>query len=217
MDGFGCLDIVVNNVGILCDVIFYKMSVDDWLLVINVYFNGSFFVSWVVVECFCIQQVGVFVYMISIFGLIGNFGQVNYFVVKLGIVVLSKFIVFDMQCYNVCLNCIVLFVWSRMIDLILVEILEQKVCVDKLQCMIFEKNVLLVVYLVFDVVCEVIGQVFVVCYYEFFLMSQSWLLCSVYSEYGWILESIVEYGMLVLCGSFMDLVCSLDVFFWDLI
>ncbi len=41
MDAFGRVDIVVNNAGILRDVIFHKMSPEDWLDVIDVHLNGS--------------------------------------------------------------------------------------------------------------------------------------------------------------------------------
>src|SRR5581483_10159058 len=44
-DAFGGIDIVVNNAGILRDAIFHRMSAEDWLSVINVHLNGSFFVS----------------------------------------------------------------------------------------------------------------------------------------------------------------------------
>lgn len=112
MDMYGQFDCVVNNVGILCDVIFYKMIEDDWDVVINVYFKGSFNMSFVVVLIYWKQIGGCFVYMILMLGLIGNFGQVNYVVVKFGIVGLLKLIVFDMSCFEVCFNCILLFVWS---------------------------------------------------------------------------------------------------------
>ena len=36
---------MVNNAGILRDVIFHKMTPEDWLSVIAVHLNGSFFVS----------------------------------------------------------------------------------------------------------------------------------------------------------------------------
>ncbi len=101
MDGFGRLDIVVNNAGILRDAIFHKMSADDWLSVINVHLNGSFFVSRAAAERFRTQQAGAFVHMTSTSGLIGSFGQANYSAAKLGIVALSKSIALDMQRYNV--------------------------------------------------------------------------------------------------------------------
>ncbi len=42
---FGRLDIVVNNAGILRDAIFHKMTPEQWLAVVGVHLNGSFFVS----------------------------------------------------------------------------------------------------------------------------------------------------------------------------
>ena len=42
---FGQLDGVVNNAGILRDLIFHKMSEEDWDAVIDVHLNGSFNVS----------------------------------------------------------------------------------------------------------------------------------------------------------------------------
>ena len=45
LDHFGRIDAVVNNAGILRDGIFHRMSADDWLSVISVHLNGSFFVS----------------------------------------------------------------------------------------------------------------------------------------------------------------------------
>src|SRR4051794_33051864 len=40
LDHFGRIDAVVNNAGILRDVIFHKMTPQDWLAVIGVHLNG---------------------------------------------------------------------------------------------------------------------------------------------------------------------------------
>jgi NAD(P)-dependent dehydrogenase (short-subunit alcohol dehydrogenase family) len=45
LDNFGRIDGVVNNAGILRDVIFHKMTPDDWTAVINVHLNGAFYMS----------------------------------------------------------------------------------------------------------------------------------------------------------------------------
>ena len=97
LDHFGRIDAVVNNAGILRDVIFHKMSADDWLAVIGVHLNGSFFVSRAAASHFREQLGGAFVHMTSTSGLIGNFGQANYSAAKLGLTALSKSIALDMR------------------------------------------------------------------------------------------------------------------------
>src|SRR3954449_8443465 len=72
LDHFGRLDAVVNNAGILRDVIFHKMTEDDWLSVIAVHLNGSFFVSRAAAEHYRKQESGSFVHITSTSGLIGN-------------------------------------------------------------------------------------------------------------------------------------------------
>ena len=44
-DHFGRLDGVVNNAGILRDAMFHKMTPEQWLSVLAVHLNGTFFVS----------------------------------------------------------------------------------------------------------------------------------------------------------------------------
>src|ERR1700760_1003280 len=69
LDHFGRIDAVVNNAGILRDVIFHKMTPDDWLSVIAVHLNGSFFVSRAAAEHFRTQNSGAYVHMTSTSGL----------------------------------------------------------------------------------------------------------------------------------------------------
>ena len=114
MEELGGLDIVVNNAGILRDVIFHKMTEEDWDSVISVHLKGSRAAATVFRE----QQSGAFVHMTSTSGLIGNFGQANYAAAKLGIAGLSKSIALDMGRFNVRSNCISPFAWSRMIGTI---------------------------------------------------------------------------------------------------
>ena len=154
IDAFGRVDIVVNNAGILRDVIFHKMTEDDWNSVINVHLSGSFYVSRAAAEHFRKQESGAFVHMSSTSGLIGNFGQANYSAAKLGITALSKSIALDMKRYNVRSNCIAPFAWSRMTGSIPAETPEQKARVEKIKLMTPDKNAPMAVYLASDAAKE---------------------------------------------------------------
>ncbi len=72
VDAFGQLDIVVNNAGILRDVVFHKMTDDDWDAVIKVHLYGSFNVSRAAATHFRERSTGTFVHMTSTSGLIGG-------------------------------------------------------------------------------------------------------------------------------------------------
>ena len=215
LDAFGRIDIVVNNAGILRDVIFHKMSPEDWLAVINVHLNGSFFISRAAAEHFRKQESGAYVHMTSTSGLVGNFGQANYSAAKLGITALSKSIALDMARYNVRSNCIAPFAWSRMTSSIPADTPEQKARVAKLQQMTPDKNAPLAVYLASDAASHVSGQVFAARMNEIFLMSQSRPIRSVHRSEGWTPDLIAEHGMPALKAALLPLDRSPDVFSWD--
>ena len=86
MDTFGRIDCVVNNAGILRDVIFHKMTEDDWDSVVKVMLKGAFNMCRHAADHFRKQESGCFVHMTSTSGLIGAMGQVNYGAAKLGMV-----------------------------------------------------------------------------------------------------------------------------------
>lgn len=215
MDSFGRIDGVVNNAGIIRDVIFHKMSPEDWLSVIQVHLNGSFFVSRAAAEHFRKQESGAFVHMVSTSALIGNVGQANYSAAKLGIVALSKSIALDMQRYNVRSNCIAPFAWSRMTSAIPDTTPQEKARVEGLKQMTPEKNAPLAAYLLSDQAKGVSGQIFTVRRNELFLMGQNRPLRSVQKSEGWTPQNIAEHGMPALSGSFTPLQVSADVFCWD--
>jgi NAD(P)-dependent dehydrogenase (short-subunit alcohol dehydrogenase family) len=215
LDHFGRIDAVVNNAGILRDVIFHKMSEDDWTSVINVHLNGCFFTSRAAAEHFRKQESGALVHMTSTSGLVGNFGQANYAAAKHGITALSKSIALDMQRFGVRSNCIVPFAWSRMTSSIPADTPEQQARVAKLQQMTPDKNAPMAVFLASDAAKGVSGQVFATRYNEIFLMSQSRPLRSVHRGEGWTPESIAEHGLPALLAGLLPLDRSADVFSWD--
>ncbi len=133
IETFGSIDIVINNAGNLRDVIFHKMTEDDWDSVINVHLKGSFNTANAAAPHFRKQESGAFVHMTSTSGLIGNFGQANYAAAKLGIVGLSKSLALDMSRFGVRSNCISPFAWSRLIGTIPITDEAQKARVEKLK------------------------------------------------------------------------------------
>ncbi len=215
LDAFGRVDVVVNNAGILRDQIFHKMSPEEWLAVINVHLNGSFFVSRAAAEHFRKQGSGAYVHMTSTSGLVGNFGQANYSAAKLGIVALSKSIALDMQRFGVRSNCIAPFAWSRMTSSIQADTPEQQARVTKLQAMGPEKNAPLAVYLASDAAREVNGQIFAARHNEIFVFNHPRPVRGAHRSEGWTPDSIAEHGMPSLRAHLAPLDRSSDVFSWD--
>jgi NAD(P)-dependent dehydrogenase (short-subunit alcohol dehydrogenase family) len=214
-EAFGRLDIVVNNAGILRDAIFHKMSVEDWLAVIGVHLNGSFFVSRAAAPAFREQGAGAYVHMTSTSGLIGNVGQANYAAAKLGIAALSKSIALDMERFGVRSNCISPFAWSRMIGSIPTDTPEQQARVAKLRKMTPETIAPLAVYLASDAAKAVTGQIFGMRQNELILFSQNRPLRTVHRDGGWTPEAIAEHAIPALRADFYALERSGDVFSWD--
>ena len=215
LDHYGRIDAVVNNAGILRDGIFHRMTEDDWLSVISVHLNGSFFVSRAAAEHYRKQESGAFVHITSTSGLIGNIGQANYAAAKLGITALSKSIALDMRRYNVRSNCLSPWAWSRMTQSIPSATPEQKAAVEKLQKMTPDKNAPLAVYLCSDAAKGVTGQVFGTRMHEIYLFSSPRPIRVVQRAEGWTPESIAAIAAPALKTGFMPLDTSEDAFNWD--
>jgi NAD(P)-dependent dehydrogenase (short-subunit alcohol dehydrogenase family) len=215
VNAFGRIDIVVNNAGILRDVMFHRMNETEFDEVLAVHLKGSFNVSRAAAPHFKAQASGCYVHMTSTSGLIGNFGQANYSAAKLGLVGLSKSIALDMQKFGVRSNAVAPFAWTRMIDSIPSDTPEQKKRVDGLKKLVPERVAPFVVGLCADAASDVSGQVFGVRNNEIFLFSQPRPIRSAHRGEGWTPESVLDTALPMLRANFHSLDRSADVFTWD--
>jgi len=215
LDSFGRIDCVVNNAGILRDVIFHKMTEDDWDSVITVMLKGAFNMCRHTADQYRKQESGSFVHMTSTSGLIGAMGQVNYGAAKMGMVGLSKNIAVDMQRFNVRSNCIAPVAWTRMTASIPPKDPAAAKRVEQRKQVTPEHNAPLAVFLASDAAKDVSGQVFSVRKNEIFLMSQSRPLRGIHRSEGWTPETCAGHMLPALKSWFFPLDKTADVFPWD--
>ncbi|MEM6955723.1 MAG: SDR family NAD(P)-dependent oxidoreductase, partial [Myxococcota bacterium] len=104
--------------GILRDVSFHKMSVEQWNAVLAVHLTGTMNVTHAAWPHLREQGYGRIVNTTSAAGLYGNFGQVNYGAAKLGIVGLTKSLAQEGAKKNIRTNCIAPVAKSRMTETI---------------------------------------------------------------------------------------------------
>ncbi len=216
MDNFGRIDGVVNNAGILRDVIFHKMSENDWDSVVNVMLKGAFNCARHAADHFRKQESGALVHMTSTSGLIGGMGQANYGAAKLGMVALSKAIAVDMSRFNVRSNCIAPVAWTRMTASIPAKDPATAARIEQRKQVTAEHNAPLAVFLLSDAAKGVNAQVFSTRKNEIFLMSQSRPLRGIHRADGWTPERCAEHLYPALKSAFYPPTeRTADVFPWD--
>jgi NAD(P)-dependent dehydrogenase (short-subunit alcohol dehydrogenase family) len=215
LDAFGRIDGVVNNAGNLRDILFHKMTEEEFDSVIAVHLKGSFNVSRAAAPHFKTQASGAYVHMTSTSGLVGNFGQANYSAAKLGIAAISKSIALDMQRFNVRSNAVAPFAWTRMIDSIPTNTPEQQKRVEGLKKLVPEKIAPFVIALLSDAGAGVTGQLFGVRNNEIYLFSQPRPIRTAHTSDGWTPETIAERVFPMFASDFYPLQRSGDVFTWD--
>ncbi|MGB7278981.1 MAG: SDR family oxidoreductase [Pseudolabrys sp.] len=215
LETFDRVDVLVNNAGILRDVIFHKMSWSDWSDVIAVHLNGSFNMSRAVAPLFREQNSGAFVHMTSTSGLVGNFGQANYMAAKLGIMGLSRGIALDMARFNVRSNCIAPFAFTRMIESIPAQSEQDKRRIEAFQRMTPEKIAPLAVFLCSDAASGITGQILSVRNNEIYLFNQPRPVKTIHRADGWTPEQIAAELNPAFASLFTPLERSEDVFNWD--
>jgi NAD(P)-dependent dehydrogenase (short-subunit alcohol dehydrogenase family) len=215
IDTFGRLDVVVNNAGVLRDVMFHKMSEQDWDIVRTVNLDGPFFMSRAAAPHFKAQESGCFVHLTSTSGLIGNMAQANYSAAKMGVVGLSKSIAIDMQKFNVRSNCIAPFAFTRMVGTIPANDERNRQRLEVAKRMTPEKIAPLAVGLMLDDAKDVSGQVFGSRMNEVMLFSLNRPIRTAQTSDGWTPESVVSHAIPAMRPSFYPLERSSDVFTWD--
>lgn len=216
MDTFGRVDGVVNNAGILRDVLFHKMNPEDFDSVIDVNLRGPFYVSRAAAPHFREQGGGAFVHMTSSAALIGNLGQANYCASKLGLVGMSTAISIDMQRFGVTSNCIAPFAWTRMVSTIPTNTPEQAARVEGLKLLVPERIAPFTVALLSDAGrAKVNGQIFGVRNNEIYLFSKNRPIQIMHTADGWTPQTVVDRTIPALEANFLPPMTSRDVFSWD--
>jgi NAD(P)-dependent dehydrogenase (short-subunit alcohol dehydrogenase family) len=214
LEAFGDVDAVINNAGILRDVMFHKMTEMEFDTVISVNLKGCFNVARAVAPHFKEKQKGAFVHMTSTSGLIGNFGQVNYGAAKMGVAGLSKCVALDMAKFGVRSNCIAPFAWTRMVGTIPATP-ENAARLEVAKKMTPDKIAPFAVALCSDAAKDVTGQIFGVRRNEIILFSQPRPIRTVQMGEGWTPEGCIETALPALRASLFKLDRSSDVFTWD--
>jgi 3-oxoacyl-[acyl-carrier protein] reductase len=102
---FGGLQILVNNAGVLRDNLLFKMTDDDWTLVMEVHLRGAFLCSQIAQKHMVDAKYGRIVSMSSTSAL-GNRGQANYSTAKAGLQGLTKTLAIELGPFGVTANAI---------------------------------------------------------------------------------------------------------------
>ncbi|MEO6472989.1 MAG: 3-oxoacyl-ACP reductase FabG [Aeromicrobium sp.] len=101
----GAPTVLVNNAGILRDNLLFKMSVEDWDLVMGVHLRGSFLMSKATQKYMTEAKYGRIVNLSSTSAL-GNRGQANYSAAKAGLQGFTKTLAIELGKFGVTANAI---------------------------------------------------------------------------------------------------------------
>jgi 3-oxoacyl-[acyl-carrier protein] reductase len=106
VETFGKIDILVNNAGFTRPALLLKMTEEEWDQVVDIHLKGAFLCSQAAGLHMKAQNSGKIINVMSVAGLVGTVGQVNYSAAKGGILSMTKSIARELARYNVCCNVI---------------------------------------------------------------------------------------------------------------
>jgi NAD(P)-dependent dehydrogenase (short-subunit alcohol dehydrogenase family) len=193
LDTFGGLHAVINPAGILRDVMFHKMTEEEWDLVIEVHMRGSFNVARATIELFREQNDGAYMFFTSTSGLLGNIGQANYGAAKMGIAGLSRIIAMEGARNNIRSNCLAPVAWTRMTQSVPIKDEAQAKRREMMAKMIRpDQPARLSVALVSPAASHVSGQIFGASGENIILYSQPRPIETVTKEEGWTVDTILS-------------------------
>src|SRR6266496_563727 len=102
---FGGLHILVNNAGVIRDNLLFKMSDDDWTIVMEVHLRGAFLASQIAQKHMVAAGFGRIISMSSTSAL-GNRGQVNYSTAKAGLQGFTRTLAIELGPFGITANAI---------------------------------------------------------------------------------------------------------------
>ncbi len=205
MDTFGGLHAVINPAGILRDVMFHKMSEDDWDRVIDVHMRGSFNVARATIELFREQNDGAYMFFTSTSGLLGNVGQANYGAAKMGIAGLSRIIAMEGARNNIRSNCLAPVAWTRMTQSVPIkdeaQAARRAVMAEKIRA---DQPARFSVAMVSPAASNVSGQIFGASGENIILYSQPRAIETVTKEEGWTVDTILSEAIPKMAPKFFE-------------
>jgi 3-oxoacyl-[acyl-carrier protein] reductase len=106
LEGFGRIDVLVNNAGVTRDGLSMRMSMEDWDTVIDTNLKGAFNFSQAVMRSMITQRSGRIINISSVSGLTGNAGQANYAASKAGLIGLTKTLARELASRGITVNAV---------------------------------------------------------------------------------------------------------------
>ncbi len=105
VEELGKVDVLVNNAGITRDNLLFKMTTDDWDLVLGVHLRGAFLMSREVQKHMVPAKYGKILNLSSVSAL-GNRGQANYSAAKMGVQGFTRTLAIELGPYGINVNAI---------------------------------------------------------------------------------------------------------------
>ena len=102
----GEIDILVNNAGITRDMLFARMTDEDWDAVLTVNLTAAMRLSRAVLRGMMRRRSGRIISITSVVGVTGNAGQGNYAASKAGLIGMTKSLAAEIASRNVTVNCV---------------------------------------------------------------------------------------------------------------
>lgn len=105
VEELGGIHVLVNNAGITRDNLLFKMTEEDWDLVMNVHLRGAFLMTKAAQKHFVEQKYGKILNLSSVSAL-GNRGQANYSAAKMGVQGLTRTLGIELGPFGINANAI---------------------------------------------------------------------------------------------------------------
>ncbi|HET6561010.1 MAG TPA: glucose 1-dehydrogenase [Marmoricola sp.] len=105
VDELGKVDVLVNNAGITRDNLLFKMTEDDWDLVMGVHLKGAFLMSREAQKHMVAAKYGKILNLSSVSAL-GNRGQANYSAAKMGVQGFTRTLALELGPFGINVNAV---------------------------------------------------------------------------------------------------------------